>query len=155
MDPFHYIHLSEAEAGIDIRGSHVGLFVAHNLTTQSTTAMVVNLMDGRLSRLIEEPLIRSHKVISRQVQTGSTLSPRFILLVYLSSALRWWNNVLLCFNQQLVMHVRGFLNFHFLLVNLVLLMACIYRRNNSSNKLPRKHPRSQTEARTSTYRFIS
>ncbi|KAI0815976.1 hypothetical protein GGR55DRAFT_675585 [Xylaria sp. FL0064] len=79
MDPFHYVHLPGAKA--DIRGSSIGLFIRHDYDTGHTTIICFNLLDSRLRDLIEEPLHRAR-------------------------ALRWWNKVLLCFNQQLVMHEK-------------------------------------------------
>lgn len=103
LDPFHYIHLSGTKA--DIRGSYIGLFIRHSSSTGGTTIISFNLLDHRLQNLIEEPLTRARDVIRRRSGMGLVINPRFIHLIYLSSALRWWNNVLLCFNQQLVMHV--------------------------------------------------
>jgi len=103
LDPFHYIHLSGAKA--DIRGSYIGLFIRHSHRAGRTTIISFNLLDHRLRDLIEEPLRRARDAIRRSSGMGLAISPRFIHLIYLSSALRWWNNVLLCFNQQLVMHV--------------------------------------------------
>lgn len=104
MDPFHYIHLSGAQ--VDIRGSHIGLFIQHNTSTRGITVIAVNLLDSRLRDLIEEPLVRIKEAIKQRSSMGLVISSRFIHLIYLSSALRWWNNVLLCFNQQLVMHEK-------------------------------------------------
>lgn len=106
MDPFHYIHLSGAKA--DIRGSYIGLYTRHNFRTRETTVISINLLDRRLRDLIEEPLNRVCEAVRRRSGGETTISPYFILVVYLSSALRWWNNVLFCFNQQLVMHVRPY-----------------------------------------------
>lgn len=103
LDPFHYIHLSGVSA--DIRGSYIGLFIQHNPHTGGTTILCFNLLDTRLRDLIQEPLRRARNAIERWSGTGSAVNPRFIHVIYLSSALRWWNNVLMCFNQQLVMHV--------------------------------------------------
>jgi hypothetical protein len=103
LDPFNYIHLSGAKA--DIRGSYIGLFIRRNIRAGRTTIISFNLLDYRLQDLIEEPLSRVRDTTRRSSGTGLAISPRFIHLIYLSSALRWWNNVLLCFNQELVMHV--------------------------------------------------
>jgi hypothetical protein len=103
LDPFNYIHLSGAKA--DIRGSYIGLFIRRNTRAGRTTIISFNLLDHRLRGLIEEPLCRARDATGRSSGTGLAISPRFIHLIYLSSALRWWNNVLLCFNQELVMHV--------------------------------------------------
>ncbi|KPM45601.1 hypothetical protein AK830_g984 [Neonectria ditissima] len=104
MDPFHYIHLSGTKT--DIRGSQIGLWVRHDDKTGGTSVVVVNLLDSRLRSLIEEPLTRARGAIKRRSGTNSPRSRWSIHLIYLSSALRWWNNVLFCFNQQLVMHEK-------------------------------------------------
>jgi hypothetical protein len=104
MDPFHYIHLSGA--GVDIRGSHIGLFIQRNLSTGGVTVLAVSLLDSRLESFIKEPLSRIKEVVKHRAGRKLVISPRSTHLVFLSSALRWWNHVLLCFNQQLVKHVR-------------------------------------------------
>lgn len=107
MDPFHYIHLPGTRC--DIRVSQIGLFVRSNGSTTGNgmTFVVVNLMDGRLRGLIEEPLLRLREALKRRLATGKAATPRLIFLVYVSSALRWWNTALLSFNNQLIMHVRS------------------------------------------------
>lgn len=107
MDPFHYIHLSGAKA--DIRGSHIGLYVRRDLKAKRMSVIVVNLLDGRFKDLIEEPLVRMRATFVRKRGTGERMGSFWVHLIYMSSALRWWNNVLLCFNQQLVMHASLFL----------------------------------------------
>ncbi|KAI0430425.1 hypothetical protein F5Y09DRAFT_307788 [Xylaria sp. FL1042] len=104
MDPFHYVHLPGAKA--DIRGSSIGLFIRHDYDTGHTSIICFNLLDSRLRNLIEEPTHRARYAIRSWSDMGLAINPRFIHAIYLSSALRWWNNVLLCFNQQLVMHEK-------------------------------------------------
>ncbi|KAF6828946.1 hypothetical protein CMUS01_08378 [Colletotrichum musicola] len=108
LDPFHYIHLSGAKA--DIRGSYIGLFTQHAPGRGGTTVVSFSLLDPRLRDLIEEPLNRVRAAVRRASGTGVAINPHFVHLVYLSSALRWWNNVLLCFNQELVMHEKQLQN---------------------------------------------
>lgn len=108
LDPFHYIHLSGAKA--DIRGSYIGLFTRHAPSEGGTTVISVSLLDHRLRDLIEEPLKRTRGAVLQASGAGLAVNPHFVHLIYLSSALRWWNNVLLCFNQELVMHVRYYLD---------------------------------------------
>ncbi|KAH7305322.1 hypothetical protein B0I35DRAFT_484072 [Stachybotrys elegans] len=104
MDPFHYIHLSGME--VDVRGSHIGLFTSHDNSSGATSLVVINLLDNRLHRLIEEPLKRVRSAIVRRSDSKEPMNPWFAHLIFLSSALRWWNNVLFCFNQQLVKHEK-------------------------------------------------
>ena len=103
MDPFHYIHLSDAH--VDIRGSHIGLFVRQNRRVGTTTAVVVNFLDGRWSRIVDEPIVRVKEAIKSRGDGDAVADPSFVHLIYLSSVIRWWNNVLLSFNQQLIAHV--------------------------------------------------
>jgi hypothetical protein len=70
------------------------------------SVVVVNMLDGRFKSLIEEPLVRARNAIQRRSGTGEPMSAFWVHFIYLSSALRWWNNVLACFNRQLIMHVR-------------------------------------------------
>ncbi|KAK1999885.1 hypothetical protein LX36DRAFT_459217 [Colletotrichum falcatum] len=104
LDPFHYIHLSGAKA--DIRGSYIGLFTRHAPGEGGTTVISVSLLDHRLRDLIEEPLKRTRETVRHKAGAGLAINPHFVHLIYLSSALRWWNNVLLCFNQELVLHEK-------------------------------------------------
>jgi hypothetical protein len=110
MDPFHYIHLSDAK--VDIRGSHIGLFVRRDLGSDGkTSVIVVNFTDQRWKNVVEEPLARIKATLKRKLDGQAMIDPISVYLVYLSIALRWWNNVLLCFNKQLIMHVSYFLLF--------------------------------------------
>ncbi|KAI0969732.1 hypothetical protein F4678DRAFT_438028 [Xylaria arbuscula] len=104
MDPFHYVHLPDAKA--DVRGSFIGLFIRYDHETCHTSIICFNLLDNRLRDLIEEPFDRAWHAIRSCSERGLAINPRFLHAIYLSSALRWWNNVLLCFNQQLVMHEK-------------------------------------------------
>ncbi len=104
MDPFHYIHLFDVN--VDIRGSHIAMFVRHDRKASSTTAVVINFLDGRWSRIAEEPILRVKEAIKSRGHADAKVEPSFVHLIYLSSIIRWWNNVLLYFNQQLIAHVH-------------------------------------------------
>ncbi|KAF2174438.1 hypothetical protein K469DRAFT_756734 [Zopfia rhizophila CBS 207.26] len=104
MDPFHYIHLSDAH--VDIRGSHVAIFLRYDGEAGSTTAVVINFLDGRWSRIVEEPVLRIREAIKSRCNADVNAEPPFVHLIYLSSIIRWWNNVLLYFNQQLIAHEK-------------------------------------------------
>ena len=103
MDPFHYIHLSDAR--VDIRGSHIAMFLRYDKEQRSTMAIILNLLDGRWSTIAEEPVIRIKEVIKSRKDAKVKDEPPFVHLVYLSSIVRWWNNVLSFFNHQLIAHV--------------------------------------------------
>jgi hypothetical protein len=103
MDPFHYIHLSDAR--VDIRGSHIAMFLRYDKEQRSTMAIILNLLDGRWSKIAEEPVIRIKEVIKSRKDAKVKDEPPFVHLVYLSSIVRWWNNVLSFFNHQLIAHV--------------------------------------------------
>lgn len=103
MDPFHYIHLSDAHA--DVRGSHIGLFVRHDSAAGAVTAICFNFLDGRWPDLVDEPLNRIREVITLRRGSNEPIEPTFVHLIFLSSIVRWWNDVLLAINQQLIAHV--------------------------------------------------
>jgi hypothetical protein len=111
MDPFHYLHLPDER--LDIRGSHIGIYVQHDLTKGRNTALSVSFQDGRWSRIVEEPHNRIKEVMEDSQGHQSSEDPLFVHLVYLTSALRWWNNVLDSFNNQLIAHVRNAKETHF------------------------------------------
>ena len=99
-DPFHYIYLSHP--GVDIRGAHIGLFVRYD-ENQGTSVFVMNLVDdGRRSKeIMQEPIKRIKKLCSLR----SPPEPLLILLIYLSTAIRWYKLVLWVFDRQLIEHV--------------------------------------------------
>ncbi|TAQ87716.1 hypothetical protein B7494_g3948 [Chlorociboria aeruginascens] len=102
MDPVYYIHLSGVES--DIRGSHVGIFVRGDSRTGNITFVVVSLLDQRFWLVAQEPLKQITGSLTQKTPKYLEKSPCFVLLIYLASALRWWNSVLLCFNKQLIKH---------------------------------------------------
>lgn len=103
MDPFHYIHLGGAK--VDIRGSHVAIYMLRDAKTSKSVVVVVSLLDGRWGNVVEEPLARVRETLAGTGKTNHFRGPLFVLLIYLSAILQWWNNVLWCFHKQLVMHV--------------------------------------------------
>jgi hypothetical protein len=106
MDPFHYIHLTDAR--VDIRGSHIAIFLRYDKDSSSVVAVVLNLLDGRWSQIAEEPTNRIKEAIKSRRGAMVKDEPSFVHLVYLSSIVRWWNNVLSYFNHQLIAHVSLF-----------------------------------------------
>ena len=116
MDPFNYIHL--ADARVDVRGSHIGLFVRHDANTRAVTVICFNFLDGRWPELVDEPLNRIREDILRRgveaagetgdANANENVEPSFIYHIFLSSIIRWWNIVLQGINQQLIAHVIKF-----------------------------------------------
>ncbi|KAF2264976.1 hypothetical protein CC78DRAFT_216414 [Lojkania enalia] len=100
MDPFHYIHLPDSH--VDVRGSRIALFTRHDCGTGSTFVLVINFSDGRWFDIIEEPLKRIEDTINSRGSGIAHAEPAFVHLIFLSGVIRWWNNVLLSFNQQLI-----------------------------------------------------
>lgn len=103
MDPFHYLHLPDEK--VDIRGSHIGIYSQHNLATHQLSVVVVSFQDGRWSRVVEEPQKRVREVLENTEHLTADQTPFSVHLIYLTTALRLWNNVFASFNNQLIAHV--------------------------------------------------
>jgi hypothetical protein len=54
---------------------------------------------------VEEPRRRIQETLERVGIAGSEEDPFFVHVVFMTSALRWWRNVLDSFNNQLISHV--------------------------------------------------
>jgi hypothetical protein len=104
LDPFHYLHLPDAQ--VDIRGSRIGIHIRHNAKEASTTAILVNFMDGRWSKLVEEPCNRVKDTIRRAKAASTIPGPITSHLVLLTCVSRWYTNSLTSTNKQLVAYVR-------------------------------------------------
>jgi hypothetical protein len=102
--PFHYLHLQDG--GIDIRGSQIDVFCQYDFDRHKASFLCVSLQDGRWSRLVEEPLRRVQESLQHRPRSGEIHDPFGVHVVYLTSILRWWNNTLDSFNDQLISHVR-------------------------------------------------
>jgi hypothetical protein len=103
MDPFHYLHLPDEK--VDIRGSHIAVYCSTNLSTMKTTSLCISFQDGRWSRAVEEPQRRIKETLKHFEHLKCADDSFFIHLIYITSALRWWNNALDSFNNQLIAHV--------------------------------------------------
>ena len=104
MDPKNYLHLPGPS--IDIRGSQIGLYFVTDLEEKLYSSIVFNFQDGRWSKVVEEPISRIKEALQEGSQNGSGQDPFYVQAVYITSALRWWNNALNSFNDQLVAYVR-------------------------------------------------
>ena len=99
MNPLNHLHLAAPE--IDIRGSQIAIYSIYNNTYKLDTNIVINLQDGRWSRIIEDPILRTKEYL-RNSKNGD---PFFIHCIYFSTALRLWSNALQSFNDQLIAYV--------------------------------------------------
>lgn len=103
MNPRYYLHLPEQN--LDIRGSQIAIYFQYNRRTQSASVVVFNFLDGRWPKIVEEPLRRIEEslVHSKSIRTAD--DPFFVHVIYLTTVLRWWLNVLSSFKDQLIAHV--------------------------------------------------
>ncbi|ERF73686.1 hypothetical protein EPUS_00939 [Endocarpon pusillum Z07020] len=108
MDPFHYLHLPDEK--VDIRGSQIAVYCSTNLSTMKTTSLCIGFQDGRWSRSVKEPQRRIKEALKHFEHLHCADDPFFIHLVYITSALRWWNNALDSFNNQLIVHEKSLQN---------------------------------------------
>jgi len=105
LDPFHYLHLPDH--GADIRGSQIALYFRHNVQDGSTTAVVINMTDGRWPQTVEEPQRRIKESLKHPEGVNLTQDPFFVHLIYFTSLMRWWTNALSSLNKQLITYVCG------------------------------------------------
>lgn len=104
MNPFHYLHLPDEK--VDVRGSHIGIYSQYNMTTNQLSVVVISFQDGRWSRVVEEPQKRVREALENTERLATDETPFSVHLIYLSTALRLWNNLLGSFNSQLIAHVH-------------------------------------------------
>ncbi|KAL8997690.1 MAG: hypothetical protein Q9169_003097 [Polycauliona sp. 2 TL-2023] len=84
---------------VDIRGSQIGIHVAHDCQKKATKVISFNFLDGRWAKIVEEPQNR----ISEALKDPRTPDdPMFVHLVYLTSIARWWSHALHSVNEQLI-----------------------------------------------------
>ena len=103
MNPLNYLHLEQAK--IDIRGSQIALYCTFDPETRVHSTIVFNFQDGRWRKVIEEPIHRVKETLEVKGKVGFGRDPFCVQAVFLTSALRWWNNVLSSFNDQLIAYV--------------------------------------------------
>lgn len=103
MNPLNYLHLTQA--GVDIRGSQIAIYSRIDPKTNTSSTIIFNFQDGRWSKVIEEPILRVKEALAQGRQKESLTDPLFVHAIFLSSALRWWNNALNSFNDQLIAYV--------------------------------------------------
>ena len=103
MNPLNYLHLPQP--AVDIRGSQIAIYFTFHPTTRASSTIVLNFQDGRWSKVIEEPILRVRESLEQGNRNGCGQHPFVIQTVLLTSALRWWSNVLSSFNDQLISYV--------------------------------------------------
>jgi hypothetical protein len=103
MNPLNYLHLPRSE--VDIRGSQIAMYFLFNPDDKVCSTIVFNFQDGRWSRVVEEPILRVKEALQESCKNGSGRDPFYVQAVFLTSALRWWNNALNSFNDQLIAYV--------------------------------------------------
>jgi hypothetical protein len=106
MNPLNYLHLGQPEA-VDIRGSQIAIYFLFNAHTNVRSTLVFNFQDGRWRKVVEEPILRVKEALEEGRKNGCAQDPFYIQSVFLTSALRWWNNALNSFNDQLIAYVRS------------------------------------------------
>ncbi|KIX09412.1 uncharacterized protein Z518_00492 [Rhinocladiella mackenziei CBS 650.93] len=102
MNPLNYLHLSQPKPKVDIRGSKVAIYFHFDPDTGRSTSLVFNFQDGRWRKIVEEPIHRMKEVLTGCNKPEMGRDPIYIQSVVLTSAIRWWNNALNSFNDQLI-----------------------------------------------------
>lgn len=103
MNPVNYLHLTHPD--IDIRGSKIAVFYSFSATTSKAFSLVFNFQDGRWKKVVEEPILRLREIFQTRNLVGLGRDPVYLQTTILNSVLRWWNNSLHSFNDQLIAYV--------------------------------------------------
>lgn len=100
MDPSYHIYFEGQQ--LSIYGSTMALYMKRDCKTGKTHVFVVN-NGGKES--IQRPLAQVHKSLEQRSSVDLDGNPCFVLLIYISFMLKWWNVALRVFNTELVAHV--------------------------------------------------
>lgn len=100
MNPRNYLHLPHSK--VDIRGSKITVYFSFKNALRKSSALVFNFFDGRWKKIIEEPIIRLREAYGCCPQSSYGSDPIYLQAAILTSTLRWWNNSLNSFNDQLI-----------------------------------------------------
>lgn len=103
MNPLNYLHL--AHPAVDVRGSQIAIYFTFEPKFRTSSTVVVNFQDDRWSKVVEEPILRVREGLGQENRNDYGQDPFAIQSVLLTSALRWWSNVLSSFNDQLISYV--------------------------------------------------
>lgn len=105
MDPFSDI--SFEGQGTRIEAHTVALYINRDCGTRKLRVFVVNTAKQWWLYGGQEPLAQIRNGLERKSSMDIDGSPCFVLLLYISSMLRWWNIVLVMFDGELISHVRS------------------------------------------------
>lgn len=104
MNPQNCLHLLHPD--VDIRGFKIAIYYLFRKETNEATSVVFNFQDGRWRKAIEEPIVRIRDIYRGCESVHLARDPVYVQTAFLSSVLRWWNNSLNSFNDQLIAYVR-------------------------------------------------
>jgi hypothetical protein len=104
MNPLNYLHLVHPD--VDIRGSKIAVYYLFNTETDQAFSVVFNFQDGRWKKVVEEPILRLRDIYRGCDSASLGRDPVYLQTAILNSVLRWWNNSLNSFNDQLIAYVR-------------------------------------------------
>ncbi|PMD22291.1 hypothetical protein NA56DRAFT_98631 [Hyaloscypha hepaticicola] len=102
MNPLNYLHLAHPDGDIDIRGSKIAVYYTFNPDTEQAFSFVFNFQDGRWKKVVEEPILRLREMYRGCNSVDLGRDPIYLQTAILNSVLRWWNNLLNSFNDQLI-----------------------------------------------------
>ncbi|KAF2466885.1 uncharacterized protein BDR25DRAFT_327593 [Lindgomyces ingoldianus] len=103
MNPANYLHLPQVRpVKVDIRGSKIAVYYLFRTTTKHASALVINFQDGRWKKIVEEPMVRLRDIYRDCDNRDFGRDPFGLQIAVLVSVLRWWNNSLNSFNDQLI-----------------------------------------------------
>ena len=109
LNPILYLHLADKNA--QIHGSRVSIFIKWDMKTQRSTAVVSNSIMGFRTHLATQPISRIQEALKvDKTEPGISekvglQGPLYVLLIYVSMILVHWQEVLDCFQSQLLEHV--------------------------------------------------
>ncbi|EEU41715.1 uncharacterized protein NECHADRAFT_87705 [Fusarium vanettenii 77-13-4] len=104
MDPFSDIYFESQ--GARIQGHTVALYINRDSGTRKLRVFVVDRVKQERGLRAQEPLVQIQKGLERRSSMDLDGSPCFALLVYISCILRWWDVVLMDFDNELISHER-------------------------------------------------
>lgn len=107
MNPLNYLHLVHPD--LDIRGSKIAVYYSFSTDSGRCFSLVFNFQDGRWKRVVEEPILRLRQSYRDCNSAAVGRDPIYLQTAILHSVLRWWNNALNSFNDQLIAYVRRLL----------------------------------------------
>ncbi|KAF2678699.1 hypothetical protein K458DRAFT_348121 [Lentithecium fluviatile CBS 122367] len=101
MNPLNYLHLTGPE--VDIRGSKIAVhYQFRREDVDESVAVVFNFQDGRWKKVVEEPIARLKNAYRDCDSAHLKRDPIYLQMAILNSVLRWWNNSLNSFDDQLI-----------------------------------------------------